>query len=101
MPTNFMGVLADKLSHPVPGVLGHEVTSLAWFRKQQTMVLTLQSQGLEDIDVAVRRVAVQRLQRFGPQVRPALPELLALVTKTAGSSWIASMPSTGTKAITW
>jgi hypothetical protein len=80
-PTNFIGVLADSLSDPVPGVRGQAVISLARFRKQQTTLLPLLSKGLEDTDVAVRRVAVQCLQRFGPQASPALPQLKALAER--------------------
>lgn len=57
------------------------VTSLARFRKQQTIVVPLLSRGLEDDDVAVRRAAVQCLQRFGSQARSALPNLKVLAER--------------------
>jgi hypothetical protein len=80
-PTNFIGVLAERLSDPIPGVRWQAVTSLARFRKQQTMVVPLLSQGLEDGDADVRRVAVQCLQRFGHQAGAALPQLTALAER--------------------
>jgi HEAT repeats len=80
-PTNFIGVLAERLSDPVPGVRWQAVTSLARFRKQHATVVPLLSRGLEDSDAAVRRAAVQCLQRFGPQARSALPSLKALAER--------------------
>ena len=77
-PTNFIGVLGERLSDPVPGVRWHALWSLSRFRKQHTMIVPLLSRGLDDADVAVRRTAVQCLQRYGPQARPALPKLIPL-----------------------
>ena len=77
LPANFIGALAERLSDPVPGVRWHALWSLSRFRKQHVMVVLLLPRGLDDSDVAVRRAALQCLQRFGPQARSALPQLIA------------------------
>jgi HEAT repeat protein len=80
-PTNFIALLAEKLSDPVPGVRWQALWSLSRFRKQHSVIVPLLSRGLDDADVGVRRTAVQCLQRFGPQAKSSLPQLLALAER--------------------
>jgi hypothetical protein len=77
-PTNFVALLAEKLSDPAAGVRWQALWSLSRFRKQHSVIVPLLSRGLDDADASVRRTAVQCLQRFGPQAKSSLPQLLAL-----------------------
>jgi hypothetical protein len=80
-PTNFIGVLGEKLSDPVPGVRWQALWSLSRFRKEHPVIVPLLSRGLDDADAAVRRTAMQCLQRFGPQAKSSLPLLLSLAER--------------------
>lgn len=80
-PTNFIGLLGETLSDPVPGVRWQALWSLSRFRKEHSVVVPLLSRGLDDADPAVRRTAMQCLQRFGPQAKSSLPRLLSIAER--------------------